>query len=106
MHADYGRNWSLDVLASISGMSRAGFALNFKKLVGVAPIDYLMQWRMQIARDLLQQGKVGLAAIASTVGYESESAFSAAFKKVVKCRLGFYQRNWNSAPDLSQANSQ
>jgi AraC-like DNA-binding protein len=100
MHADYGKNWSLEALAKTSGMSRAGFALNFKKLVGVAPIDYLMHWRMQIARDLLQQGKLGLAEIASTVGYESESAFSAAFKKIVKCRPGFYQRNWNNAPDV------
>lgn len=98
MHSDYGRNWSLDTLAKTSGMSRAGFALNFKKMVGVAPIDYLTHWRMQIACDLLQQGRLGLAEIAGTVGYESESAFSAAFKKIVKCRPGFYQRNWNNAP--------
>lgn len=98
MHGDYGRNWSLDALARTSGMSRAAFALNFKKFVGVAPIDYLTHWRMQIACELLQQGKLGLAEIAGTVGYESESAFSAAFKKIVKYRPGFYQKNWNSAP--------
>ena len=98
MHRDYGRNWSLDALAKLSRTSRAGFALNFKRSVGVAPIEYLANWRIQIARDLLQQGTLGLAEIASTVGYESESAFSAAFKKIVKCRPGFYQRNWNNAP--------
>ncbi len=98
MHSDYGKHWSLDALAKASGMSRAGFALNFKKRVGVAPIDYLTHWRMQIACELLQQGKLGLSEIAGTVGYESESAFSAAFKKIVKCRPGFYQRNWNNAP--------
>ena len=100
MHADYGKTWSLDGLAKTAGMSRAGFALNFKKLVGVAPIDYLVNWRMQIARDLLQQGQLGLSEVATAVGYKSESAFSAAFKKIVKCRPGFYQRNWNSAPDV------
>ncbi len=99
MHRDYSRSWSLNTLAKIAGMSRAGFALQFKRWVGVTPIDYLMNWRMQIARDLLEQGTLGLAEIASRVGYESESAFSAAFKKIVKCRPGFYQRKWNGAPD-------
>jgi AraC-like DNA-binding protein len=93
VHRDCKRNWSLDDLAKTAGMSRAGFALNFKTLVGVAPIEYLTHWRMQIARELLQEGKQGVAAIASAVGYESESAFSAAFTKIVKCRPGFYQRN-------------
>lgn len=97
MHADYGKAWSLDTLAGAAGMSRAGFAATFKKQVGIAPIDYLTQWRMQIACELLQQGKLGMAEIAARVGYESESAFSAAFKKVVQCRPGFYQRNWNAA---------
>jgi len=100
IHTDFGKNWSLDALAKTSGMSRAGFALHFKKLIGVAPIDYLANWRMQIACDLLQQGKLGLSEIAGTVGYESESAFSAAFKKIVKCRPGFYQRNWNDGSGL------
>ena len=100
MHTDYGRPWSLDALAGAAGMSRAGFALNFKTFVGVSPIDYLVNWRMQIACDLLQQGKLGLSEVAAAAGYESESAFSAAFKKIVKCRPGFYQRNWNGAPEL------
>ncbi|MDR3537083.1 MAG: AraC family transcriptional regulator [Acetobacteraceae bacterium] len=99
MHTDYGKTWSLEALAKTAGMSRAGFALNFKKLVGVAPIDYLVTWRMQVACDLLQQGKLGLSEVATAVGYESESAFSAAFKKIVRCRPGYYQKHWNSAPD-------
>jgi AraC-like DNA-binding protein len=99
MHADCGKHWSLDTLAKTSGMSRAGFALTFKKMVGVSPIDYLAHWRMQIACDLLQQGRLGVAEIAGKVGYESESAFSAAFKKIVKCRPGFYQKHWDDVPE-------
>jgi AraC-like DNA-binding protein len=49
VHVDYGKNWFLDALAKTPAMSRAGFALNFEKLVGVASIDYLANWRMQIA---------------------------------------------------------
>jgi AraC-like DNA-binding protein len=96
MHSDYRRDWSLVTLAKVAGVSRAGFALNFKKRVGVAPMEYLTQWRMQIACELLQEGDQGIAEVADAVGYESESAFSVAFKKVVHCRPGLYQRNHNS----------
>lgn len=102
IHIQYGEDWSLDTLAVTSGMSRAGFASNFKKLVGLTPIDYLTHWRMQIACDLLQQRKAGIAEIASAVGYKSESAFSAAFKKIIRCRPGFYQRNLDNAPAINR----
>jgi AraC-like DNA-binding protein len=105
IHLHYGKDLSLDALAMTSGMSRAGFAFNFKKLIGVSPIEYLTHWRMQVACDLLQEGKAGIVEIANAVGYESESAFSATFKKIIKCRPGFYQRNWNNAPDVPRDNS-
>jgi len=91
MQSDYQRNWSLDELAKLANMSRSGFALMFRKKVGVTPMYYLKHWRMQIACELLQNTDESLFAIAAAVGYGSESAFSAAFQAVVKCRPGAYR---------------
>jgi len=90
MHTDYQKPWSLEELAGIAGMSRSGFALNFKKQVGISPIDYLTNWRMQIACELLKSGGHNVSSVAGAVGYISESAFSVAFKKNVKVRPGAY----------------
>jgi AraC-like DNA-binding protein len=92
MQSDFARSWSLDDLAKTAGLSRAGFALNFKKWIGVTPMEYLTQWRMQLASELLLQGEGSIAEVASAVGYESESAFSAAFTRIVECRPGLYRR--------------
>ncbi len=92
MQSDYQHDWSVDELARLAGMSRSGFALTFRKKVGIPPMDYLMNWRMQIACELLQAGNTSLAAIASAVGYGSESAFSVAFTKILECRPGMYRR--------------
>ncbi len=92
MHSDYQRPWSLEGLAMVAGLSRSGFALNFRKQVGITPMDYLTNWRMQIACELLQAEDQNVATVAIAVGYESESAFSVAFKRIVKCRPGFYQK--------------
>ncbi len=91
MQTDYKRNWTLDQLASLAQMSRSGFALVFKRTVGVSPLAYLANWRMQIACELLQEGKESIATIATDVGYDSESAFSTAFNRIVRCRPGAYR---------------
>ncbi len=91
MQSDHARSWSLGELAKTAGLSRAGFAMNFKKWVGVTPMEYLTQWRMQIARELLLDD-MSIAEVASAVGYESESAFSVAFTRIVRCRPGHYRR--------------
>ncbi len=98
MQSDYAHDWSLDTLARTAGLSRAGFALNFKRSIGVAPMEYLTQWRMQIACELLASGDRGVGEIAKAVGYESESAFSVAFHKVVACRPGQYRRRLSMGP--------
>jgi len=85
MHAAPGRQWKLTALAQEAGMSRTGFAVAFKRLVGVAPIEYLTRWRMMLARERLLTSAEGIAGIAEHVGYDSESAFSTAFKRVVGC---------------------
>ncbi len=92
MQTDYKRAWSLEQLAKVAHMSRSGFALTFKKKLGVSPMVYLTNWRMQIACELLETGDQNLASVASEVGYSSESAFSTAFTKIVKCRPGNYRK--------------
>ncbi|WP_076070952.1 AraC family transcriptional regulator [Sphingomonas montana] len=81
MHADPARRWTLADLARVAGMSRSSFAVRFKGAVGEPAMDYLTRWRMMVAADRLASGRVSIATVAPTVGYESESAFGAAFKR-------------------------
>ncbi len=92
MQNAYGEEWSLDRFAKLANMSRSGLALTFRKKIGVAPMVYLMNWRMQIACELLRTGEQAIANIATVVGYSSESAFSSAFNRVIKCRPGAYRK--------------
>ncbi|RWX79171.1 AraC family transcriptional regulator [Neorhizobium lilium] len=82
IHRDPGRRWTLPVLAAIAGMSRSKFALRFKAVAGTSPIEYLTSWRMLLASDRLTSGKERISDIAVSLGYESEAAFSTAFKRV------------------------
>ena len=81
MHADPARNWTVDDLARESGISRAALAKRFVDLVGDSPIQYLASWRMYLARSLLRETNMGIAQLALRVGYESEAAFSRAFRR-------------------------
>jgi AraC-like DNA-binding protein len=81
LHGEPARRWTLPELALAGGMSRSALALRFKNMVGSAPLHYLQQWRMRLARQALVQGKEPVATLAYRLGYASESAFSAAFKK-------------------------
>ena len=83
MHAEPGRKWTLAALARVAGMSRSSFAVRFKDKVGEPAMDYLTRWRMMVASDRLANGGMSIAVVAPTVGYESESAFGAAFKRVI-----------------------
>ena len=83
MHAEIGRRWTVDALANAVGMSRSGFALRFTALVGVPPLEYLLRWRMQVARGALKRGDQSVAELAASLGYASESAFGNAFRRVV-----------------------
>ena len=88
----YQEDWSLDGFAELASMSRSGFALTFRRKMNVSPMVYLLNWRMQIACELLQTGDQPLSAVARAVGFGSESAFSAAFYKTIKQRPGEYRR--------------
>ncbi|WP_108125284.1 AraC family transcriptional regulator [Saccharospirillum mangrovi] len=81
MHSDPARNWHLETLAQACAMSRTTFATQFKAIAGVAPMSYLTRWRMQLAQRALQTSDIQIAQLASDLGYQSESAFSTAFKR-------------------------
>jgi len=92
MHQQPHHPWTVAELARHVGMSRTGFAVRFKERAGVAPLDYLTQWRMQKAGDLLRQGEENLDEIAGRVGYESGAAFSKAFKREMGTPPGLYRK--------------
>ena len=75
--------WTLDELAHEVGLSRSAFAERFNQLAGQPPMQYLAQWRMQVAARLLSDGNSSVAEVALEVGYDSDAAFSRAFKKLV-----------------------
>ena len=100
MHRDVGRHWTVDELASAVGMSRSGFALRFKAMVGAPPLDYLLRWRMQVARDALRRNDASVASLAARLGYASESAFGNAFKRVFGRAP---KRYWANNPGPSQS---
>lgn len=85
IHADPARRWTLQELAGRAGMSRSSFALKFKETAGETPMEYLSRWRMLLAADKLENSNDPIARIAVALGYESESAFSTAFKRVMGC---------------------
>ena len=81
LHRDITRAWTVDELGREVGLSRSALAERFTHLIGVAPMHYLANWRMQVAAQALRHRSTSLAQVANTVGYESEAAFSRAFKK-------------------------
>ena len=83
MHAKAAHDWTIEELATQVGQSRSLFAKRFTDLLGMPPMHYLAQWRMQIASERLGSGNANVATIAAEIGYESEAAFSRAFKKLM-----------------------
>lgn len=83
LHAEPARPWTVAAMARIAGLSRTGFALRFKARVGQTPMDYLTRWRMLLADDRLRHSREPVSAVALSLGYTSESAFSTAFKRVM-----------------------
>lgn len=83
MHQEPGRRWTLQALATSIGMSRTSFAIHFKNVVGVAPMEYLTRWRMLRAADDLSAGHASVSDVAHSAGYSSESAFGVAFKRTM-----------------------
>ena len=83
LHEQPARNWTLDELGRRIGLSRSALHERFVQLIGVPPMQYLAQWRMQAAARLLLDTRATVATIALEVGYDSEAAFARAFKRLV-----------------------
>lgn len=92
IHHDPGQRWTVQALAERAGMSRSAFSARFKEAVGTSPLDYLTRWRMLLAGDKLLTSSQNVAAIALSLGYESESAFSSAFRRMMDCSPRQYGR--------------
>ena len=93
MHECPQRSWTVATLARHVGMSRSSFAARFTDTVGLAPIDYLASWRMTLAKDALMSAKTPMADVAELAGYQSVSAFSAAFKRATGSSPSAYARS-------------
>lgn len=92
LHSDPKRSWTVEELAQEVHASRSVIADRFRRLVGMPPMRYLTKWRIAIAASLLREGQHSIGQIVEQVGYESESAFSRAFKR----ELGFSPSRWRA----------
>lgn len=93
LHRDTGRAWNVDLLGREVGLSRSALAERFTRVIGAAPMHYLANWRMQIAAQKLRSSNASLAQVAAAVGYESEAAFSRAFKKAYGAAPATWRRS-------------
>jgi AraC-like DNA-binding protein len=92
MHGQLTRSWTVAQLAKTAALSRSAFFDRFTRTVGVPPMEYLLAWRMAVARDLLRRQDLGVADVAERVGYGSASTFSTAFSRHVGQPPGRYAR--------------
>lgn len=91
MHGNVTRRWKVADLAAEVAMSRTSFSEHFRAHVGLPPLEYLTRWRMTLARHALKVGSDTLATIAASIGYDSETAFSLAFKRMFGESPGRYR---------------
>jgi AraC-like DNA-binding protein len=98
MHGDPAYPWTVKALADKAALSRTAFFDRFSRGVGVAPMEYLLAWRMALAKNLLRQKKLAVADIAGRIGYGSASSFSTAFSRHVGLPPSEYPgREWGGA---------
>jgi AraC-like DNA-binding protein len=92
IHADPARGWTVAELAGHAALSRSAFFDRFSRVMGTAPMEYLADWRIALARDLLRTGRTSIAQVAEQTGYGSPSAFSIAFARKVGLSPGRFAR--------------
>jgi transcriptional regulator GlxA family with amidase domain len=108
LHRDLTRSWTADELGREVGLFRSALAERFTRLIGVAPMHYLANWRMQVAAQELRKSSTSLAQVAGKVGYESEAAFSRAFKRAFGTAPAMWRRSRSqtaSSPDSSSGSA-
>jgi len=92
MHSQVARSWTVALLARSAALSRSAFFERFTRTVGLPPMEYLLAWRMTVAKDLLRRQDLGISEVAERVGYGSSSTFSTAFSRQVGRPPGRYAR--------------
>ena len=92
LHGDPAQSWTVADLARKAALSRSAFFERFSRAVGLPPMEYLLAWRMALAKDLLARSDVGIAEVAERVGYGSASTFSTAFSRHVGRPPGRFAR--------------
>lgn len=97
MHESPTESWTLELLAARVGLSRSALHERFVQFIGMPPMQYLTNWRMQIASQLLTQSNATLASISLEAGYESEAAFSRAFKRAVGVPPSIWRRRHSTS---------
>ena len=108
LHANPAQAWTLDELARVATTSRSVLAERFQQLVGTSPMQYLTQWRMLLAANLLSRSNAPLASIAQDVGYQTDTAFSRAFRREYGAPPDAWRRRQSgrALPIRSQAKAQ
>jgi AraC-like DNA-binding protein len=101
VHKEPARAWTLDELARTANTSRSVLAERFQHLVGSSPIQYLTQWRMLLAANLLRRSNAPLTHIAQDVGYQTDTAFSRAFRREYGAPPAAWRRRQAAAPQPS-----
>lgn len=100
MHAQVARPWTMAQLAKTAGLSRSTFFERFTRSVGIPPMEYLLAWRMAVAKNLLRRSEFDVTEVAERVGYASGSTFSIAFSRHVGQPPGRYARGGQAADEL------
>jgi AraC-like DNA-binding protein len=103
VHADPERAWTVEDLAEEAAMSRSGFSARFGELVGETPMQYVRAWKMHAAAALLRDEGATVAQLAFRFGYDSEAAFSRAFKRVMGLSPGAVKRAAAASPEGAAA---
>ena len=99
MHDDPAHRWTVQSLAGRAGMSRSVFARRFREVVGETPMEYLTRWRMLRAGDRLARAGDPVSVVAASLGYDSDSAFSTAFKRTMGASPRDYVRRRGAEAD-------
>ncbi len=102
MHASPARDWTLEELARAAGTSRSVLAERFQQLVGSSPMQYLTQWRMLLASNLLCRSNAPLARVAEEIGYHTDTAFSRAFRREFGSPPAAWRQASRRAPEFDE----
>jgi len=94
MHRQVARAWTVPQLAKKAALSRSAFFERFTRTLGLSPMEYLLAWRMAVAKDLLRRRDLAIDQVAERVGYGSASTFSTAFSRHVGQPPSRYARRW------------